>query len=252
MLTAIPTAQLTQVRDGVREGRLQMPLSEAALLANGVREHRAALVEALGGYSRLACEAIIDAALAERAAQPQAPELVWTGPEGPHTGARDTAVVVRNLFERARTEVILGGYCFDAAQQLLAPLHTAMTERGVQATFFINIDQPASASTDVAEHLAAAAKAFVSTTWPFGRPFPALYCDSRALHPRPYVSMHAKCVVVDRSTAFVSSANFTARGQTRNIETGVLIQQPSFAAHLANQWLALVANNLVTKLTPSV
>jgi phosphatidylserine/phosphatidylglycerophosphate/cardiolipin synthase-like enzyme len=34
--------------------------------------------------------------------------------------------------------------------------------------------------------------------------------------------------------------NFTERGQERNIETGVLIDDSNFASHLASQWLGLI------------
>ncbi len=47
-------------------------------------------------------------------------------------------------------------------------------------------------------------------------------------------------MVVDGVRAFVSSANFTQRGQERNIEVGVLIEDPSFAGYLAGQWLGLI------------
>jgi phosphatidylserine/phosphatidylglycerophosphate/cardiolipin synthase-like enzyme len=43
----------------------------------------------------------------------------------------------------------------------------------------------------------------------------------------------------------VSSANFTERGQDRNIEVGVLIEDPSFASYLAGQWLGLVDAGIV-------
>jgi phosphatidylserine/phosphatidylglycerophosphate/cardiolipin synthase-like enzyme len=63
--------------------------------------------------------------------------------------------------------------------------------------------------------------------------------------PFSQVGMHAKCGVVDRARAFVSSANFTQRGQERNIEVGVLIADPSFASYLAGQCLGLVEGGLV-------
>ncbi len=58
----------------------------------------------------------------ERDARP-APELVWTGPEGAQTTARDTAVILRDLFESARHRVILAGYSFRDATEVLGPLH---------------------------------------------------------------------------------------------------------------------------------
>ena len=58
-------------------------------------------------------------------------------------------------------------------------------------------------------------------------------------------SLHAKCIVVDGSTALVTSANFTDRGQTRNIEAGVLVRDRGFAERLASQWIGLIEAKLV-------
>ena len=49
----------------------------------------------------------------------------------------------------------------------------------------------------------------------------------------------------DGARAFVSSANFTQRGQERNIEVGVLIENSGFASHLAGQWLGLIDSGIV-------
>lgn len=77
---------------------------------------------------------------------------------------------------------------------------------------------------------------------------PHIYYDRRALDPRePYSSLHAKCVVVDGERAFVSSANFTARAQEPNIECGVLLEDATFATHLARQWLGLIDAKLVVE-----
>jgi phosphatidylserine/phosphatidylglycerophosphate/cardiolipin synthase-like enzyme len=54
------------------------------------------------------------------------------------------------------------------------------------------------------------------------------------------VSLHAKCVVVDERWSLVTSANFTNRAQTRNIELGVLIDDEPFAQKITGQWRALV------------
>ena len=98
---------------------------------------------------------------------------------------------------------------------------------------------------DVSAHLARHLGAFHANSWPFGEPRPRLFYDKRALTPGPpYCSLHAKCVVVDGPRAFVSSANFTQRGQERNIEVGVLIDDPTFAGFLAGQWLGLVESGL--------
>lgn len=69
-----------------------------------------------------------------------------------------------------------------------------------------------------------------------------VYYDPRTAVPGPpWVSLHAKCVVVDERWSFVSSANFTDRGHTRNIELGVLIEDAAFAEQIVTHWRALVA-----------
>ncbi len=57
--------------------------------------------------------------------------------------------------------------------------------------------------------------------------------------PFSQVGLHARCVVVDRARAFVSSANFTQRGQERNIEVGWGCSSPTRASRatwLRNGW----------------
>jgi phosphatidylserine/phosphatidylglycerophosphate/cardiolipin synthase-like enzyme len=176
------------------------------------------------------------------------PELVWTGPEGHGSTARDTAVVLRSLFEGARDHVILGGYSFTHARSVLAPLHEAMKIHGVRASFFVDVKQPAVATTPPEAHADVALASFVEANWPFGPPYPELYYDARALAPGPPWSiLHAKCVVVDGERAFVSSANFTMQGQERNVEVGALLDNAHFARHLAGQWMALVDAGLMRR-----
>ena len=45
----------------------------------------------------------------------------------------------------------------------------------------------------------------------------------------------------------MTSANFTDRGQTRNIEMGVLVDDPGLANRLVHQWRGLIESGLVTK-----
>lgn len=52
---------------------------------------------------------------------------------------------------------------------------------------------------------------------------------------------------MDGNRAFISSANFTQRGQERNLEVGVLIEDPSFASFLAGQWFGLIDAGIVVE-----
>lgn len=252
-LADVSTSALERLRDAIASRALDTPLTRASLVSFGVRNQLDALSAALSGHSRLACIAILDVALAERAKHDRpAPELVWTGPEGQGATARDTAIVLRELFESAREHVILAGYSFTHAKTVLAPLHATMQSRGVRATFFVDIEQPRSWRDPPERHAEEALADFLTANWPFGPPYPALYYDERAIvPPPPYSIMHAKCVVVDGARAFVSSANFTMQGQERNIEAGVLLHDARFARHLARQWLALIDAGLVREHRPA-
>lgn len=243
-LRSVSTTVLEQLREAVATGALRPPLDRATLVGFGVRHQLEAMEHALAGHKSAACLSILDVALAEREVRKPTPELVWTGPEAPAGTARDTAVALRALFEGARESVLLAGYSFDHARAVLAPLHAAMRAHAVDARFFVDVPQiPAGADADA--HLKEHLGRFFVENWPFGDPLPRVYYDKRALQPGPpWCSLHAKCVVVDGARAFVSSANFTQRGQERNIEVGVLIEDPSFAGFLAGQWVGLIEAGL--------
>ncbi len=246
-LAEVSTAALERLRTALASGTLATPLTRDSLVGFGIRHQLDALSAALSGHSRNACLAILDVTLAERSEHDSpAPELVWTGPEGHGATARDTAIVLRELFESARDHVILAGYSFTHAKSVLAPLHTTMKQHGVRATFFVDITQPKVATQPPERHAELALGDFLSANWPFGPPYPKLFYDKRAIvPPPPYSILHAKCVVIDSKKAFISSANFTMQGQERNIEAGVLLHDAPFAGHLARQWLSLIEAGLV-------
>lgn len=112
---------------------------------------------------------------------------MWTGPEGGSATARDTAVVLRSLFEGAQRRVLLAGYSFDHGRDILEPLHQGMVERGVEALFVVNIKQAERRMEPPEAHATEQLGDFVDRNWPFGEPYPRIYYDERALCPgRPY------------------------------------------------------------------
>lgn len=253
-LADVSTSSLERLVNGLQSGHLRAPLSRNSLIAYGVTGQLDALSAVLAGHSKPACLAILNAVLGERRrAMRPPPELVWTGPEGVRAQARDTAVVLRELFESARQRVVLAGYSFKNAESVLKPLQQAMVTHGVEAHFFVDVPQPERAQPNEEAYGRAQLQAFLHNNWPFPTPPPAVYCDRRALRPgrgstdATYCSLHAKCVTVDSRRAFISSANFTLRGQDRNIETGVLIDDPTFAVQLDRQWMSLIDGGFVLR-----
>lgn len=88
---------------------------------------------------------------------------------------------------------------------------------------------------------------FFRDNWPW-QPRPDVYFDPRtAKKGPPWVSLHAKVVVVDNRFTFTGSANFTQRGQERNIESGVSIDDRAFAETVVRQWMGLIGAGLVRR-----
>lgn len=61
-------------------------------------------------------------------------------------------------------------------------------------------------------------------------------------------AMHAKCVAVDESATFITSANFTSAAQTTNVEVGVLVRDAEFTQRVGAQWRGLAARGLFRRL----
>ena len=227
---------LERVLAAAKAGELGVALTTECL----ARAHLGALREGLGALIGAPVDTVVQvlAAVREERLRPPATRvsLVWTGPETRGSGARDTAVVVREMFEAAERHVLIAGYSFERGEAILAPLHAAMRERGVGVEMFVHLREASGVQADPEGYLRAQAEAWRRTYWPFGEPGPTLYVDPRAAMAASYASLHAKCIVVDGERALVGSANFTDRGQSRNIEAGVLVEDRRFAEELARQF----------------
>jgi phosphatidylserine/phosphatidylglycerophosphate/cardiolipin synthase-like enzyme len=240
---------LEQLLTSLEAGRLECPFSEADLVDAGFRGLTRDVVELLRGADKSAVSVALRVAIAERVHRPPPRlDLVWTGPETRASTAKDTAVVVRRLFESAQRTVIVGGYAFDTPE-ILRPLHEAMRTKGVRVTFYVDVESRARPENAEAFATEAIDK-FFRDVWTFGVPKPDVFYDPRTvirgdIPGYEWATLHAKCIVVDDERAFITSANFTDRGQTRNIEAGVLIEDTSFSRELAGHWRQLVSEGLV-------
>lgn len=267
-LSAVTEQDLTALAAALDRGDVRAPLNETGLQANGFGH----MVEALRPHLGLgpeAVRAIVEMVLAERR-QHKAPRLtlVWTGEDPGVSHSRHTRVVLPELFARAREHVLVAGYSIDHGAELFASLHRGMVDHGTTADFFVDVGQLAErlkhAAKSVGQNWAlvsapleaaqgnvawgrAVVEIFYRLMWPFGQPRPVVYFDPRTADKRSSVSMHAKCVVIDHEYTLITSANFTDRGQTRNIEAGVAIEDRSFAASLERQWLNLVDAEVVVR-----
>ena len=245
-LTRVPLPTLQRLLEALDRRRIECPLSAAELTDVGASLFAEDVMAALHGLDSAGARVTLAVAIAERVHRPPPRiDLVWTGPESRASVSRSTALVVERLFTDAQQSVIVGGYAFDSPD-VLRPLHGAMAARGVSAMIFMDIPAKASSRATADAFAMEFIDGFFRDVWTFGAPRPDIYFDPRTAAPGPpWVSLHAKCVVVDDERAFVTSANFTDRGQERNIEAGVLVEDRTFAEELAAQWRQLVTTRLV-------
>ena len=86
--------------------------------------------------------------------------------------------------------------------------------------------------------------------WPWSLR-PRVYYDPRgALQDKAVrACQHAKCILVDGKTAFITSANFTESAQERNIELGVMFREnPSLAQSIQSSFQGLIQKRLLVAL----
>lgn len=229
----------------IQAGRLTSPFTELALrryvgaqLAAPLAVELGRLV-ALGLTAELLTEVL---GMLEPDAEVPRTELVWTGPDAVGAETRDTGVVLRELFGGAQRRVLVAGYAVHQGKQVfevLAQRMQALPELRVE--LFLNVARPYGDTSAADALLYEFVTRFRALDWP-GERLPTVYFDPRSLAEpgKKRAVLHAKCVVVDDTRAFVTSANFTEAAQERNIEVGVLLHDAAVARSLVAQFEQLV------------
>ncbi|MFH1754107.1 MAG: phospholipase D-like domain-containing protein, partial [Candidatus Latescibacterota bacterium] len=143
---------------------------------------------------------------------------------------------MHTLIEEARKEIILVVFAIYDGKRFFEPLARKMEKQpGLKVRFCLNIPRkPTDTSLD-SEVVKRFVKEFRDKHWPW-ETLPEVYYDPRSLSldPTQRASLHAKCMIVDRQTALVTSANFTEAAQYRNIEAGVIVRHAPFVQRTAS------------------
>lgn len=254
-LQRISSAALRNLAESIGSGRLlppftplslqrYVPVAQSAILADELD----ALSDGGQHISHLArvLHALADSKTASVELTDKA-ELVWSGPEMPGAASRDTSVVVRELFSNAQNSVLVAGFSISRGHEIFRALADRMTALpSLKVRMFLNIARDGDANSSNEAVVNSFYGSFKATQWPGAR-LPQVFYDPRALETAPSkrASLHAKCIVVDYQRCFVGSANFTESGQARNIEVGVLIDDPNLASSIHDQFESLVARGLL-------
>ena len=168
-------------------------------------------------------------------------------PRGRRIVNRDTAVVVREMFQAARESVLVAGYAVYQGRVVFKALAERMDQNPhLDVQMYLDIQRPQHDHSSPSDLVRRFSERFARHEWP-GQRFPKLFYDPRSLETETArrASLHAKCVVVDQEVAFVSSANFTEAAQTKNIEVGILLRSSAFARRLAEHFEILASAHAV-------
>ena len=152
--------------------------------------------------------------------------LVWTGPSTEITGLRSTRSVLDTLVANATQSLILVSFATYNVAGLTERLADAIA-RGVKVTLILETPDDTGGALDFGP---AHPFAPIKTTANFYR-WPS---EAREVFFAKSARLHAKCVIADRSSALITSANLTSAGINDNIELGVLIEAGPLPTRLSH------------------
>jgi phosphatidylserine/phosphatidylglycerophosphate/cardiolipin synthase-like enzyme len=259
LIRSLPASTLQSIAHALKAGRLKPPYT-AFTVAEWIPQHgcdslAAELVSLQTCGFTTTTLAITLEALAEDATDRQRAidqvQLVWTSPdeEGPHV--RDTSVVVGQLLSEARQSLWISTYSIFNGQEVFLPIEEAWSFRPeLEVVLILNV--PPDHKHELYEDAAVdqCAKVFWKYHWPWARK-PAVFYDPRGPEKTPAspACQHAKCILVDGATAFITSANFTESAHERNIELGVLFRDnPRVAESIRSKFGSLIQNGFLKPL----
>ena len=170
-------------------------------------------------------------------------ELVWTGPSSPTDGMRGTEQVILDVIRNARVSldiVVFAAY----KVPLLSNAIKEACQRGVRVRFVLESKEESDGKVtfDAAPALGTS-----------GGHIAEVYVWPQRLRKRnergQHGALHAKFVVADSATLFVSSANLTEHAMSLNLELGVLIHGGAEPARATAMVDSLIERGVLVRVT---
>ncbi|MDE0139254.1 MAG: DISARM system phospholipase D-like protein DrmC [bacterium] len=158
--------------------------------------------------------------------------LVWTGPTTEALGLRSTRSVLNALVANATESLILVSFATHNVGDLTTDLSNAAA-RGVEVTIILETPDDPGGPLDIGPTHPLAPLRGTATfyRWPD---------ETRRAHFATTARLHAKCVIADRTSALITSANLTSAGINDNIELGIFIEAGPLPGQLAHHIRLLI------------
>ena len=258
-LLSLSANDLTNLALALKSGRLVQPFGTISIQRVLGIGSVAGVIEDLDrltvfGFSTNQIASLLETIVLDRRSRPVLEEmldLVTTGPDVAGIDNRDTSVVVRDLFAAATASVLIAGYAVYQGQRVFQALADRMQERpDLRVRIVLDIQRGNGDSSSASELIGRFAERFRSRQWPSARPLPEVYFDPRSLECQgdKKACMHAKCIVVDSRSVFISSANFTEAAQQRNIEVGLIVHSNQLAERVTRYFSSMFSAGLLSPL----
>jgi phosphatidylserine/phosphatidylglycerophosphate/cardiolipin synthase-like enzyme len=258
-LLVLTSNDLASLALALQSGRLARPFSHIGVnrvLATGPVAGVVADLERLvaAGWSPGQIASLLELIVLDRRSRPPLEDrldLVTTGPDVAGVDNRDTSVVVRELFAGATSSALIAGYAVYQGQKVFQSLADRMQERPeLRVRIILDIQRGPGDFSSAGELERRFAERFRTHQWPSTRPLPEVYFDPRSLEPQgdKRACMHAKCIVVDLRSVFISSANFTEAAQQRNVEVGLIIHSEQLAERVTRFFSSMLSAGLLSPL----
>jgi cardiolipin synthase len=175
--------------------------------------------------------------------RPATAEILWTGPASGRFPVRRMDQMLYDLVSAASRRIVLVTFAAYRIPHLCEHL-TRAVERGVQLTLIVEsaADSDGQLSFDAVEAFRGVPTATDHLYyWPLTQ-------RARNQAGRPG-KLHAKCAIVD-DVAIIGSANFTDDAFNRNMELGVLVNEPAAVAMLNEHFTELIRNGVLAPALP--
>jgi len=251
---ALPSHVRARLVKALESEMLAEPYSEMALSSVlGGQSTGEEVLAALNAVSRLGVSgratAIWIRTIEDAKASRPSPDLVWSGPEVPGGHARDTRRVYDELLGSIEESVWVSTYAFFDGPRAFETLSRRLDDMpSIHASLLLNIQRKWGDTTDAKVLVRRFAERFWKVDWP-GNVRPAVYYDPRSLDlERASGVLHAKAVVIDNQSVFVTSANLTEAALDRNFELGFLVRDSALALSVASHFQALIDQELLLRL----